>query len=63
MRQLVQVVVDEVNRERSRYEQVKRFSIVPQDFTIEGGELTPTLKVRRRVVLERYADEVERLYA
>jgi long-chain acyl-CoA synthetase len=62
VRELVQGVVDEANRERSRYEQVKRFSIVPQDFTIEGGELTPTLKVRRRVVLERYADEVERLY-
>jgi long-chain acyl-CoA synthetase len=63
IRQLVQGVVDEVNRERSRYEQLKRFSVLPRDFTIEGGELTPTLKVRRRVVLERYADEIEQLYA
>src|SRR5512132_928471 len=63
VRQLVQGVVDEVNRERSRYEQLKRFSVLPRDFTIEGGELTPTLKVRRRVVLERYADEIEQLYA
>jgi long-chain acyl-CoA synthetase len=63
IQQLVQGVVDEVNRERSRYEQLKRFSVLPRDFTIEGGELTPTLKVRRRLVLERYADEIEQLYA
>jgi long-chain acyl-CoA synthetase len=60
--ELVQGVVDEVNRDRSRFEQVKRFAVLPHDFTIEGGELTPTLKVRRRVVLERYTDEIERLY-
>jgi long-chain acyl-CoA synthetase len=60
--ELVQEVVDDVNRERSRFEQLKRFTVLPHDFTIEGGELTPTLKVRRRVVLERYADEVEQLY-
>jgi long-chain acyl-CoA synthetase len=60
--ELVQGVVDDVNRERSRFEQLKRFAVLPQDFTIEGGELTPTLKVRRRVVLERYADEIEGLY-
>ena len=60
--ELVQGVVDDVNRDRSRFEQLKRFAVLPQDFTIEGGELTPTLKVRRRVVLERYADEIEQLY-
>ena len=60
--ELVQGVVDDVNRDRSRFEQLKRFAVLPQDFTIEGGELTPTLKVRRRVVLERYADEIEGLY-
>ena len=60
--ELVQGIVDDVNRERSRFEQIKRFVVLPQDFTIEGGELTPTLKVRRRVVLDRYSDEVEGLY-
>jgi long-chain acyl-CoA synthetase len=60
--ELVQGVVDDVNRERSRFEQLKRFAVLPHDFTIETGELTPTLKVRRRVVLERYAEEVEKLY-
>ena len=62
--ELVQeVVVDRVNRPRSRFEQVKRFAILPRDFTLDEGELTPTLKLRRRVVIERFADEIERLYS
>ena len=56
-------IVDEVNRERSRYEQIKRFTILPRDFEMEDGEVTPTLKLKRRVVLEHFADEVEGLYA
>jgi long-chain acyl-CoA synthetase len=59
---LVQGVVDEVNAERSRYEQIKRFAVLPRDFTMEDGEVTPTLKLRRRVVLEHFADDVARLY-
>ena len=50
MRELIQGVVDEVNAERSRYEQIKRFTILPRDFTMDDGELTPTLKLKRRVV-------------
>jgi long-chain acyl-CoA synthetase len=61
--ELVQEVVDEVNRDRVRVEQVKRFAILPRDFTQESGELTPTLKLRRRVVHEHFADEIEQLYA
>ena len=61
--ELIQGVVDEVNRDRSRYEQVKRFAIVPRDFTMEEGEITPTLKLRRRAVQEHFADEIEALYA
>ena len=60
---LLQGVVDELNRERSRYEQIKRFTILPRDFEQEHGEVTPTLKLRRRAVLENFADEVEALYA
>jgi long-chain acyl-CoA synthetase len=63
LRELIQGVVDEVNRERSRFEQVKRFAIVPRDFTMEEGEVTPTLKLRRRAVQEHFADEIEALYA
>ena len=61
--ELVQELVDAVNRDRVRVEQIKRFTILPRDFTQEAGELTPTLKLRRRVVLDHFGDEVEALYA
>ncbi len=60
---LVQGIVDEVNEHRSRYEQIKRFEVLPRDLSTEAGELTPTLKLRRRVVQEHFADAIERLYA
>jgi long-chain acyl-CoA synthetase len=63
VRQLIQGVVDDVNRDRSRFEQVKRFAILPRDFSAEEDEITPTLKLRRGVVQEHFADEIETLYA
>ena len=63
VRDLVQGIVDAVNAERSRFEQIKRFTILPRDFSMETGELTPTLKLKRRVVQQRYADELDELYA
>ena len=61
--ELVQELVDEVNRDRTRVEQIKRFVILPRDFSQEEGEVTPTLKLRRRVIHEHFADEIEQLYA
>jgi long-chain acyl-CoA synthetase len=61
--ELVQALVDDVNRDRTRVEQIKRFAILPRDFSQEEGEVTPTLKLRRRVIHEHFADEIERLYA
>jgi long-chain acyl-CoA synthetase len=63
VRELVQGVVEEVNRERSRFEQIKRFRLLPRDFTLEEGEVTPTLKLRRRAVSEHFAAEIEALYS
>jgi long-chain acyl-CoA synthetase len=63
VRELVQGIVDEVNRERSGFEQVKRFVILPRDFTAEEGEVTPTLKLRRRAVQEHFAAEIDALYS
>jgi long-chain acyl-CoA synthetase len=61
--ELVQEIVDEVNRDRTRVEQIKRFVVLPRDFSQDEGEVTPTLKLRRRVIHEHFADEIERLYA
>jgi long-chain acyl-CoA synthetase len=60
--ELVQEIVDGVNRDRVRVEQIKRFAILPRDFTQEDGEVTPTLKLRRKVVYEHFAREIEDLY-
>jgi long-chain acyl-CoA synthetase len=59
----VQRAVDEVNGELSRFEQIKRFTILPRDFTLEDGEVTPTMKLKRRVCQEHFAAEIEALYS
>ena len=58
----VQRAVDAVNAERSRFEQIKRFAILPREFTLEHDEITPTLKLRRKVVLDHFAADVAGLY-
>jgi long-chain acyl-CoA synthetase len=62
VRQIVASHVDAVNATLARYEAIRRFAIVPRPFTVAGGELTPTRKVRRKVVLDRYPELVEGLY-
>jgi long-chain acyl-CoA synthetase len=59
----VQAAVDEVNADFSGPEQIRRFHLLERELTLESGELTPTLKVRRTLVLERYHTEIEALYA
>ena len=63
LRAELQRSVDAVNAEVSRVEQIKRFAVLARDWSLDMGELTPTLKVRRTVVLEKYATEVDALYA
>jgi long-chain acyl-CoA synthetase len=60
---LFQRQVDSVTQDLSRFERVKRIALIEDELTIEGGELTPTLKVKRRVVDEKYRDLIDRLYA
>ena len=62
VRALVQKAVDKVNEKVARVEEVKKFTILPHDLTQETGELTPTLKVKRNVVNEKFAAELEALY-
>jgi long-chain acyl-CoA synthetase len=63
VQELIQGVVDAVNADRSRYEQIKRFTILPRDFTMDDDELTPTLKLKRRVVAQHFGGELDELYA
>jgi long-chain acyl-CoA synthetase len=58
----VQSAIDAVNADRSRFEQIKRFRVLPRDFSIEHDELTPTLKLKRKVILDHFADDVAALY-
>jgi long-chain acyl-CoA synthetase len=60
---LYQAAIDQVNRELSQFERIKRLALLPREFTIESGELTPTLKVKRKVVEERWKETIEGLYA
>ena len=59
----VRQAVDDANRHLARYETVKNFAILPEPFDIETGELTPTMKVRRRQVEQKYKDLLDGLYA
>lgn len=61
--QEVSKAVEAANEEVSRVEQVKKFVVVPDEWTPETGEITPSLKLKRHVVTEKYADRIEELYA
>jgi long-chain acyl-CoA synthetase len=59
---LFEGIVEEVNGELARFETIKKFRLLAQPFTMDGGELTPTLKVKRRVIEERYGALLEEMY-
>jgi long-chain acyl-CoA synthetase len=59
----VQRGVDQANEQVSQAERVRRFRILPVEWTVDSGELTPTLKLKRRVIYERYAQDIQNLYS
>jgi long-chain acyl-CoA synthetase len=59
----IQAHIDELNQEFARVEQIKKFTILQRNFSIEDGELTPTLKVKRAKVSDHFADEIEAMYS
>lgn len=62
LRAEIQAAVDEANRAVSRAESIREFRILSRDFTVEGGELTPSLKLRRSVILDEFAEDVSAIY-
>jgi long-chain acyl-CoA synthetase len=58
----IQSEVDRINTELARYESIRKFAVLPHDFTTESGELTPTQKVKRKVVNDRHAATIEGMY-
>jgi long-chain acyl-CoA synthetase len=59
---LYEELVNGINRDLSQFERIKKFALLPREFSIDSGELTPTLKVKRRVVEEKWKDVIEGLY-
>jgi long-chain acyl-CoA synthetase len=62
VRAVIQRAVDDTNQRLSSVEAIKRWSILPTEWTVDSEELTPTLKLKRRVIGEKYHDEIEALY-
>lgn len=61
--EIIQNEVDETNQTLARFETIKGFLVAPQDFTVENGQITPSLKLKKKVILKTYADEIDALYA
>ena len=59
---MIKKQVDEVNETLPRYEQIKYYKVLDKAFSVETGELTPTLKLKRRIVFEKFKDDIEKLY-
>ena len=60
--ELIRKDIDRLQSDLAPYEKIKKFTLLEIHFTIEGGELTPTMKVKRKFVEERFKDEIERMY-
>jgi long-chain acyl-CoA synthetase len=59
----VEGYVEELNKHLNRWEQVKKFAIIDRELTVENGDLTPSLKLKRKVVVDNFQDKIEGLYA
>jgi long-chain acyl-CoA synthetase len=62
VRARVQAAIDQLNSQQASYSTIKKFAILPKDFTIESGELTPTLKVKRKLCTQKYKDILDGFY-
>jgi len=62
-RACIQTAIDAVNAPLAQFEKLKSFGVIVEDFSIAGGELTPTLKIKRRVIVQRYAAKIAAIYS
>ncbi|HPA70990.1 MAG TPA: long-chain fatty acid--CoA ligase, partial [Spirochaetota bacterium] len=62
VKELVHGEIERLNHELARFEQVKKFEILPEDFSVENDQLTPTLKLKRKNIIARYQDLINRMY-
>ncbi len=60
--QLFEKRINELQKELAHFEQIKKFTLLPQAFSVKMEEITPTLKLRRKVILERYRKQIESMY-
>jgi len=60
---VIQTAVDEANKAVSRAESIRKFTVLPVDFTITGGQLTAKLSVKRHIVAQQFAREIDELFA
>ena len=60
--ELMEQAIASMSGELAQYEKIKKITLIPHEFSIDAGELTPTLKVKRRVVEARYKDLIDRMY-
>lgn len=58
----IQSVIDNFNKDFGNWEQIKKFELLTDDWSIDGGELTPKLSLRRKVILQKYKEQVEKIY-
>ncbi len=63
VRRRVQQIIEERSTGLARFEQIKTFTILPEDFTQATGELTPTMKIKRKAIVEKYRAEIDAMYA
>jgi long-subunit acyl-CoA synthetase (AMP-forming) len=63
LREEIQVAVDQLNSEVSKVEGIKKFTVLSEDWPPGGDELTPTMKLKRKPIAEKYASEIEAMYA
>ncbi len=61
-RKEIEIFLENINKTLSLVEKVKKFKLIDEEFTIDNGMLTPTLKLKRKKILDKYKDDLEKLY-